>query len=125
MTDQTKEAQMLLEEWRRKIDAIDVDLVELLNKRAQCAEEIGKVKLILAMSAYSPEREEEVMKNVTGKNPGPLSRQALRRLFERIIDESRAIERTAMQASPAPARLRSGGSVLREGNDGKSNPNNS
>lgn len=117
MTDKTKEAQMLLDEWRRKIDAIDIELVNLLNKRAQFAEEIGKVKLMLNMSAYSPEREEEVMKNVTGQNPGPLSFQALRRLFERIIDESRAVERTAMQTSPT--------SVWREGNDEKSNPNKS
>ncbi|MBI4418165.1 MAG: chorismate mutase [Ignavibacteriales bacterium] len=85
-----------LERWRDKIDVIDSELVRLLNERARCAEEIGRIKLILGLDAYSPEREEEVMKNVTTSNPGPLSLQALRRLFERIIDESRSIERLAM-----------------------------
>jgi chorismate mutase len=85
-----------LERWRDKIDVIDSELVRLLNERARCAEEIGRIKLILGLDAYSPEREEEVMKNVTTSNQGPLSLQALRRLFERIIDESRSIERLAM-----------------------------
>lgn len=85
-----------LAEWRKKIDEIDVQLVSLLNIRAQYAEEIGKAKLSLGFDAYSPEREEEVMSNVISQNSGPLSQKAIRRLFERIIDESRAVERIAM-----------------------------
>jgi chorismate mutase len=85
-----------LDVWRNKIDEIDLQLVKLLNNRATCATELGKIKLSLRLDAYSPEREEEVMKNVTGNNPGPLSSQALRRLFERIIDESRSVERVFM-----------------------------
>lgn len=85
-----------LDEWRKKIDEIDLKLVKLLNDRAQYAAEIGKIKLTLGLDAYSPEREEEVMSNVTSTNPGPLSAQAIRRLFERIIDESRAVERVCM-----------------------------
>lgn len=86
-----------LDDWRKKIDAIDLQLVKLLNERAHSAEEIGKIKLELGLEAYSPEREEEVMRNVTKNNPGPLSGQAIRRLFERIIDESRSIERAFME----------------------------
>lgn len=85
-----------LDEWRVKIDEIDLKLVKLLNDRAQYAAEIGKIKLTLGLDAYSPEREEEVMSNVTSCNRGPLSAKAVRRLFERIIDESRAVERVAM-----------------------------
>lgn len=85
-----------LAEWRKKIDEIDMQLVMLLNTRAQYAEEIGNVKQQQGFDAYSPEREEEVMKNVLNRNAGPLSPQAIRRLFERIIDESRAVERLAM-----------------------------
>ncbi|MEX1139214.1 MAG: chorismate mutase [Bacteroidota bacterium] len=85
-----------LDRWRSKIDAVDLELVKLLNERAHYAEEIGKIKLLLGLDAYSPEREEEVMHNVTTSNKGPLSLQALRRLFERIIDESRSLERLAM-----------------------------
>lgn len=85
-----------LAEWRKKIDEIDLQLVAILNLRARYAQEIGKVKLGLGLDAYSPEREEEVMQNVLCANPGPLSQHALRRLFERIIDESRSVEREAM-----------------------------
>ena len=86
-----------LEEWRKKIDLIDLQLVKLLNERATCATELGTVKLRLGLDAYSPKREEEVIENVTRNNPGPLSPQALRRLFERIIDESRTVERVYME----------------------------
>ncbi len=85
-----------LAEWRKRIDEIDVQLVSLFNTRAQYVEEIGKVKQTLGLDAYSPEREEEVMNNVVTQNGGPLSQNAIRRLFERIIDESRAVERMAM-----------------------------
>ncbi len=82
--------------WRDRIDEIDLQLVKLLNERTNCAEEIGKLKLKLGLEAYSPEREEEVMRNVSRANGGPLSVKAIRRLFERIIDESRSVERVTM-----------------------------
>jgi chorismate mutase len=93
MDDPKKE----ISRWRERIDEIDLELVKLLNERTTCAKEIGKIKLLLGLDAYSPEREEEVKKNVTAANPGPLSRQAIQRLFERIIDESRSVERLTME----------------------------
>lgn len=91
-----------LEVWRIKIDELDCQLVKLLNERASYATEIGKIKLALGLDAYSPRREEEVMKNVTSQNTGPLSTQAIRRLFERIIDESRSVERIFMHEHQRP-----------------------
>lgn len=85
-----------IDDWRRKIDDVDEELVRLLNERATYANEIGKVKEKLGMDAYSPQREEEVIQNVLRWNRGPLTSTALRRLFERIIDESRRLEREAM-----------------------------
>ena len=82
--------------WRNRIDEIDLELVKLLNERTTCAEEIGKIKLLLGLDAYSPEREEEVKRNVIAANRGPLSPKAIQRLFERIIDESRSAERLTM-----------------------------
>jgi chorismate mutase len=87
--------------WRDRIDEIDLELVKLLNERAHCAEEIGKLKLKLGLEAYSPEREKEVMRNVSNANPGPLSVKAIKRLFERIIDESRSVERVTMNEKKA------------------------
>ncbi|MBP9212112.1 MAG: chorismate mutase [Bacteroidetes bacterium] len=85
-----------IEHWRNKIDEIDQRLVELLNERARYADEIGKIKERLGMEAYSPKREKEVLDNIMKHNSGPLNDLALRRLFERIIDESRKLEREAM-----------------------------
>jgi chorismate mutase len=87
-----------IDKLRQRIDDIDATLVKLLSERATCAEDIGKFKLLLGLEAYSPEREKQVMKNVAAANQGPISNIALQRLFERIIDESRSIERITMEA---------------------------
>lgn len=87
---------MSLGDWRRKIDDIDRKLVELLNERSRCALEIGKIKQEQNLPLYQPDREREVLKNAERVNSGPLSDAAIRRLFERIIDEARAAERGAM-----------------------------
>ncbi len=79
--------------WRQKIDAIDLELVKLLNQRSQCAIEIGKLKHKLNIEIYDPRREEEVIGRVWQEANGPLSKEAVKRLFERIIDESRRAER--------------------------------
>ena len=87
---------MNLSDWRRRIDELDRKLVELLNERSQCALEIGKLKQQENVPLYQPEREKEVLQNAEKNNRGPLSDAAIRRLFERIIDEARAAERSAM-----------------------------
>ncbi len=82
-----------IEKWRKKIDEIDVKLVKLLNQRGECAIEIGKLKQKLNMEIYDPRREEDVIGNVRKEANGPLTKEAIKRLFERIIDESRRAER--------------------------------
>ncbi len=89
---------MNLTEWRRRIDEIDKKLVELLNERSRCALEIGKLKQKANIPLYQPDRENEVLANAERTNPGPLTDAAIRRLFERIIDEARAAERDAMHS---------------------------
>jgi chorismate mutase len=84
-----------LEELRKRIDLLDESLVRLLNARAACALEIGKVKRALGVPIYQPDREAEVLKNVQAWNNGPLDMPAIKRLFERIIDEARHLERIA------------------------------
>ncbi len=88
---------MSLQDWRRRIDEIDRKLVELLNERSHCALEIGKLKQAAKLPLYQPEREKEVLQNAERSNPGPLTDAAIRRLFERIIDEARSAERAAME----------------------------
>ena len=90
-----------LEELRRRIDAIDQTLVRLLNERAGHAIALGKIKKARGLAIYQPVREQEVLANVQSGNGGPLEDAALRRLFERIIDESRRIERLGTVSSSA------------------------
>jgi chorismate mutase len=87
-----------IEEWRRRIDAIDDQIVRLLNSRSACVVEIGRIKRALGLPLYSPEREGALLERVLRENPGPLDGPAVRRLFERIIDESRRLERLAAES---------------------------
>jgi chorismate mutase len=84
-----------LDDLRKRIDLLDESLVRLLNARAACALEIGRVKRAMGVPIYQPEREAEVLKNVQAANMGPLEEAAIKRLFERIIDEARHLERVA------------------------------
>jgi chorismate mutase len=84
-----------LEDLRRRIDLLDESLVKLLNARAACALEIGRLKRESGIPVYQPAREAEVLQNVEKANRGPLDQPAMKRLFERIIDEARHLERIA------------------------------
>ena len=86
-----------MDPWRDRIDAMDRAIIHLLNERAVCALEIGQIKKLLGMPVYVPSREEEVLDNVMQSNPGPLADFAVRRLYERIIDETRSLERGTYQ----------------------------
>lgn len=82
-----------LEALRRRIDELDEQLVKLLSERAACALEIGHEKKLAGLEIYQPTREAEVLAHVQRINPGPLDDGAVRRLFERVIDEARRLER--------------------------------
>jgi chorismate mutase len=86
-----------ISDWRERIDALDLELVRLLNERAHCAIEIGKIKRTRHIPIYDPKREEQIIEIVQRHNNGPLDSEGIRRLFERIIDESRRIERVTAE----------------------------
>ncbi len=90
-----------LTECRDSIDAIDVRILALLNERTLVVEEIGRVKRAFGMPIYEPKREDQVFENVTGNNDGPLSAAGVRRVFERIIDEMRTVQRERMERPQA------------------------
>jgi len=81
-----------LADCRRQIDEVDVKIVELLNERTEIVHEIGLIKQQFSLPVYEPKREDQVFQNVTSHNPGPLTSEALKRIFERIIDEMRTIQ---------------------------------
>ena len=83
-----------LDDLRNDIDRVDEVLVRLLNERARVACEIGKLKKAQGIDVYQPEREKEVLDHVRSvATEGPLGPEAIARLFERIIDEARRLER--------------------------------
>jgi chorismate mutase-like protein len=89
---------MTLEELRRDIDRVDEVLVRLLNERARCVCEIGRLKREQGVEVYQPDREKDVLRHVRQVAcEGPLGPEAIGRLFERIIDEARRLERRVME----------------------------
>jgi chorismate mutase-like protein len=91
-----EEARAQLDEYRVLIDDVDRRLVGLLNERTKVVENIGRVKREAQLPIYEPKREDQVFANITGANQGPLTPEAVRRIFERIIDEMRGIQRQRM-----------------------------
>jgi len=84
-----------VDDLRGRIDQIDDQLMKLLNSRSACAVEIGRIKRQIGMPVYQPEREKWILDRAERNNPGPLDSGAVRRVFERVIDESRRLERLA------------------------------
>ena len=92
-----EEGRQKLEEFRVVIDRIDRRIVALLNERTEIVECIGRVKRESQMAVYEPRREDQVFANIAAANKGPISNEAVRRIFERVIDEMRGIQRARMQ----------------------------
>jgi len=91
---------MDIEGWRKKIDDLDRKLVALLSERAKAAIAIGKLKRDTSMPIYEPDRERVVFDNVQGSNRGPLPGRDLVRIYERIIDVMRNIQKEEITAAP-------------------------
>ena len=94
------EAHARLAEFRVSIDEIDRRIVALINERTRVVEEIGRVKRQAQLPVYEPKREEQVFANITSANQGPITPEAVRRIFERIIDEMRTIQRLKIVTPP-------------------------
>ena len=84
---------MTIDDIRHEIDRLDSELLRIFNDRANLALKIGEIKKGLALPVYDPAREKRIFQRMKDQNPGPLDDQAIVRLFERVIDESRRLER--------------------------------
>ena len=85
-----------LETYRSQIDVLDRRLLDLLNERTAVVEQIGRIKQERKMGVYEPKREDQVYANILTHNRGPLPHDAVKRIFERIIDEMRTVQRNNM-----------------------------
>jgi chorismate mutase len=83
---------MNIEYWRTEIDEIDRELLRLLNRRARLAMKVGTLKRAAGLPYCDPERERVVLGRLQQANTGPLDQRAIRKLFQRIIGESRRVE---------------------------------
>jgi chorismate mutase len=91
---------MDIADWRRQIDEIVRKLVELISQRARAAHEIGKLKRDIGMPIYEPNRERAVFENARQANKGPLPDRDLQRIYERIMDIMRAIQKEEIAPEP-------------------------
>jgi chorismate mutase-like protein len=87
-----RRGSMTIEDWRAKIDELDQRLLKLLSERAEYVLAVGKIKSQRNMEVFDPEREREIIRSILHENRGPLDEDALRRIFQCVIDECRRIE---------------------------------
>ena len=84
-------------EWRQEIDALDADLLRMLNQRAAIACEIAMIKVAFGLPAYDPDRESQVLQKIAAQNPGPLDQQSVLAIFSSIIHETRRLGTQRME----------------------------
>ena len=89
---------MGIDEIRKRIDRMDDELLRIFNERAGLALAIGEIKKRLGLPVYDPAREKRIFLRMKEANPGPLDDGAIVRLFERVVDESRRLERIMSRA---------------------------
>ena len=93
MSERASDIRETITGFREEIDSLDSQLLTIFNRRASLALEIGRIKKILDLPVYDPSREKRIFERMKSDNPGPLDNGAVVRLFERVIDESRRLER--------------------------------
>jgi chorismate mutase/prephenate dehydratase len=93
---------MNLDDLRNRIDDLDHQIVESLNERARCAQQIGDIKRNSNAPIYVPEREKEVFGKLAKLNEGPLAEPAMRAIYREIISAIRSLEKVITVAFLGP-----------------------
>ena len=94
--------EKLLKPLRDQIDAIDSQLLDLLNRRARVAQEVGHVKNKVDAPVFRPEREAQVLRGIAARNPGPLGNNELQTIFREIMSACRSLEKKVIVAYLGP-----------------------
>jgi chorismate mutase/prephenate dehydratase len=87
---------------RQKIDAIDAQILDLLNQRARVAQEVGHVKAETDAPVFRPEREAQVLRRAAERNPGPLLGPDIQTIFREVMSACRALEKRVVVAYLGP-----------------------
>lgn len=93
---------MNLSEIRKKIDAIDSRLIELLNERADLVHDVGQVKRRDGLAVYAPEREEKLLRSLVQRSKGRLPEKSIRAIYREIMSASLALEKDLTVAFLGP-----------------------
>ena len=96
------EAEKTIKKWRGEIDRVDDQILELLNERARCNAEIGRLKASGQTTVFVPDRELEIFERLEAASPGPFPTQALRNVFREIISASISLQRGVKVAYLGP-----------------------
>ena len=88
---------------REQIDAIDAQILDLLNRRALIAQEVGHVKAETQAPVFRPEREAQVLRGVAERNPGPMGDREVQTIFREIMSSCRSLEKRVTVAYLGPA----------------------
>jgi chorismate mutase/prephenate dehydratase len=94
---------MDLDDWRSRINNLDEEILNLLNRRGQVALQIGELKRQQDLPYFVPERESQILERLVAKNPGPLTADAVRAIWREILSASLALEHPLPVAYLGPA----------------------
>jgi len=97
MSQPNGHGEKTLAHWRLEIDALDTELLRLLNRRAAIAGEIAVIKVAMGIPAYDARREEQVLERVAAKSTGPFDRASIAAIFRSIIHETRRLGTERME----------------------------
>ena len=92
-----------LPELRLQIDAVDAQMLGLLNQRAALANEVGHIKRLDGSPVFRPEREAEVIRGLQARNPGPVQNAGLAHIWREVMSACRALEAAQRVAFLGPA----------------------
>src|SRR5262245_26428801 len=93
---------MSLPEWRKEIDRIDEQVLQLLSRRGELVQQIGHAKSHARSHYFTPEREHTIFKRLFSLNKGPLDTAAVRSIYREIISACRALEKPLTVAFLGP-----------------------
>ncbi len=82
-----------MDKLRKKIDELDVQILDLLNERAKCVLEIGRIKQQQQTSVVVPQREQELLSRMVALNQGPMTEEMVRHLYQNIMDTLKVLQK--------------------------------